>query len=205
MYKGERFNSISHLVGAALATAGLAVLVILAARQGDPWKVVSFSVYGTTLLLLFIFSTLYHSLRGKAKNIFRKLDHYAIYLLIAGTYTPFALVTLRGGWGWSLFGVIWGLAILGILSDSLPRTGPRILPVVIYVVMGWLVLIALHPLLQALPLKGIAWLVAGGLFYTVGIIFYAADESLRHAHGIWHVFVLAGSVTHYAAVLLYVA
>ena len=112
MYKGERFNSISHLAGATLATAGLAVLVVLAARQGDPWKVVSFSVYGTTLSLLFIISTLYHSLRGKAKIIFCKLDHCAIYLLIAGTYTPFALVTLRGGWGWSLFGVIWGLAIL---------------------------------------------------------------------------------------------
>ncbi|MCI0401003.1 MAG: hemolysin III family protein [Gammaproteobacteria bacterium] len=205
MYKGERFNSISHLIGAAAATAGLAVLVVLAARQGDPWKVVSFSLYGTTLLLLYIFSTLYHSLQGKAKNVFLKLDHHAIYLLIAGTYTPFTLVTLRGGWGWSLFGVIWGLAILGIVLDSLPRKGRRILPVVIYLAMGWLALIALNPLLQALPLQGIVWLVAGGLFYTAGIGFYAVADSLRHAHAIWHLFVLTGSVTHYLAVVLYVA
>ncbi len=205
MYKGERFNGISHLVGAALAAAGLAVLVVMAAHQGDPWKIVSFSLYGTSLLLLFVFSTLYHSLRGKAKTVFRKLDHHAIYVLIAGTYTPFALVTLRCSWGWELFGVIWGLAIFGIVLDSGPRTGPRILPVVIYLVMGWLALIALHSLLQALPLAGVVWLVVGGLFFTVGIVFYAADSRLRHAHGIWHVFVLAGSASHYLAILFYVA
>ncbi len=205
MYKGEKFNSITHLVGAALATAGLAVLVVMAAHQGDPWKIVSFSVYGTSLLLLFVFSTLYHSLRGKAKGIFRKLDHHAIYVLIAGTYTPFALVTLRGGLGWSLFAVIWGLAIFGIALDCLPRTGPRIVPVVIYLVMGWLALIALHPLLQALPFAGVVWLVVGGLFFTVGIVFYATDSRLRHAHGIWHVFVLTGSASHYLAILFYVA
>ncbi len=206
MYKGEKFNSISHLVGAMLAAAGLVALVAIAVQQGDPWKIVSFSVYGTSLLLLFVFSTLYHSLRGKAKTVFRKLDHHAIYVLIAGTYTPFALVTLRAGWGWSLLGVIWGLAILGIALDFRPRTGPRILPVVIYLVMGWLALIALHPLLQALPVTGVAWLVVGGLFFTVGIVFYATDNSrLRHAHGIWHVFVLTGSASHYLAILFYVA
>lgn len=205
MYTGEKFNSISALVGAALALAGAAFLVVLAARQGDPWKSVSFSVYGTALLLLFLFSTLYHSLRGKAKTIFRKLDHHAIYFLIAGTYTPFALVTLRGPWGWTIFGVIWGLAILGIVLDSLPHKGRRVVPVVIYLVMGWLGLIALRPLTEALPLAAIALLVAGGLFFTVGVVFYALTHKLRHAHGVWHVFVLSGTFTHYLAVLLYVA
>ena len=151
MYPGERFNSISHLVGAVLALAGMVALIVIAARQGDSWKLVSFSVYGACLLSLYTSSTLYHSLRHRAKAVFRRLDHLAIYLLIAGTYTPFALVTLRGGWGWSLFGAVWGLAAAGMAIEFLPRRGARILPVVIYVLMGWLVLIALKPLLQALP------------------------------------------------------
>lgn len=205
MYRGERFNGITHLVGAALALAGLALLVTVAARQGDPWKIVSFSLYGATLFMLYGFSTLYHSLRGRAKAIFRRFDHLAIYLLIAGTYTPFALVTLRGGWGWSLFGVIWGLAVVGMGLEYLPRKGPRILPVVIYLGMGWLALVALRPLWQALPLMGFVWLVAGGLCYTVGVVFYSLDEKLRHAHGIWHLFVLAGSISHYFAIYFYVA
>ena len=205
MYRGERFNGITHLVGAALALAGLALLVTLAARQGDAWKIVSFSVYGATLFMLYGFSTLYHSLRGRAKAIFRRFDHLAIYLLIAGTYTPFALVTLRGGWGWSLFGVIWGLAVVGMALEYLPRQGPRILPVVIYLGMGWLALVALRPLWQALPLMGFVWLVAGGLCYTVGVVFYSLDEKLRHAHGVWHLFVLAGSISHYFAIYFYVA
>lgn len=205
MYKGEKFNSISALVGAALALAGAALLVVMAARQGDPWKSVSFSVYGASLLLLFLFSTLYHSLRGKAKTVFRKLDHNAIYFLIAGTYTPFALVTLRGPWGWTIFGVIWGLAILGIVLDSLPHAGRRIVPVVIYLIMGWLGLIALRPLMDALPPSAIALLVTGGLLFTVGIVFYALTHKLRYAHGMWHVFVLGGTFTHYLAIFHYVA
>ena len=205
MYPGERFNGISHLIGAALALAGLALLVVNAARQADAWKIVSFSLYGATLFALYGSSTLYHSLRGRAKAIFRRLDHLAIYLLIAGTYTPFALVTLRGGWGWSLFGVVWGLAIVGMMLEYLPRQGPRILPVAIYLLMGWLALIALRPLMQALPPAGLVWLLAGGLFYTVGVLFYALDARLRHAHGVWHLFVLAGSISHYFAVLFYVA
>ena len=205
MYAGERFNSITHLVGAVLALAGVVALVVMASRQGDAWKIVSFSLYGLTLFLLYGFSTLYHSLRGRAKTIFRRFDHLAIYLLIAGTYTPFMLVSLRGAWGWSLFGVIWGLAIVGMALEFLPRRGARILPLVIYFLMGWLVLIALAPLWQALPSRGLAWLVAGGLFYTVGVIFYSLDEKLRHAHGLWHLFVLAGSISHYVAVFFYVA
>ena len=203
MYEGERFNSISHLIGAIAALVGMVVLVVLASRQGDPWKIVSFSVYGASLVALYTFSVLYHSLRGKAKTIFRKLDHHAIYLLIAGTYTPLTLVTLRGAWGWSIFGVVWGLAILGIAIDSLPQRGRRIVPVIIYLVMGWLAVMAVGPLLQVLPLAGFAGLLLGGLFYTVGIIFYALD-GVRHFHGIWHLFVLAGSVTHYFTILLYV-
>lgn len=203
MYEGERFNSISHLIGAIAALVGMVVLVVLASRQGDPWKIVSFSVYGASLVALYTFSVLYHSLRGKAKTIFRKLDHHAIYLLIAGTYTPLTLVTLRGAWGWSIFGVVWGLAILGIAIDSLPQRGRRILPVIIYLVMGWLAVIAAGPLLQALPIAGFAGLLLGGLFYTVGIIFYALD-GVRHFHGIWHLFVLAGSVSHYVTILMFV-
>lgn len=205
MYHGERFNSISHLVGAVAALAGLVVVVVIAAQQGDPWKIVSFSIYGTTLFLLYTISTLYHSLRGRAKQIFRKLDHLSIYLLIAGTYTPFTLVTLRGVWGWTLFGVIWGLAIVGMALEALPQKGNRILSIVVYVLMGWLVLFALKPLLEALPFAGFIWLLLGGVFYTGGIMFYLFDEQIRHFHGIWHLFVLAGSICHYLTILLYVA
>jgi hemolysin III len=205
MYPGERFNSISHLIGAVAALAGLVVVVVVAAQQGDPWKIVSFSVYGTTLFFLYAVSTLYHSLRGRAKRIFRKLDHYSIYFLIAGTYTPFTLVTLRGAWGWTIFGVIWGLAAVGIALESLPQQGNRVLSLVVYILMGWLVLVALKPLLEALPWAGFVWLLLGGIFYTSGVAFYLFDEKIRYFHGIWHLFVLAGSVSHYVTILFYVA
>ncbi|MBI2290817.1 MAG: hemolysin III family protein [Betaproteobacteria bacterium] len=205
MYYGERLNSSTHLMGTVLAVAGAAVLVVLAARLGDPWKIVSFSIYGFMLFALYALSTLYHSTRGKLKRVFQKLDHCSIYLLIAGTYTPFTLVTLRGAWGWSLFGVIWGLAALGIAQEAWLGKGARVLSVVIYVLMGWLSVIAIKPLIAALTPAGFAWLAAGGLFYTGGIIFYALDAKLRHGHGIWHLFVLAGSASHYLAILLYVA
>ncbi|MEO7009946.1 MAG: hemolysin III family protein [Caldimonas sp.] len=204
MYHGERFNALTHLVAAALVLPGAIVLVVLSALGGDPWKVVSVSVYGAALVLLFTFSTLYHSLRGRAKNVLRKLDHQSIYLLIAGSYTPFCLVTLRGPWGWSLFGVVWGLAALGSLQELRTRSEARILSLVIYVVMGWLALIALLPLLHALGSAGFAWVAAGGAFYTVGIVFYALDTRLTHAHGVWHLFVVAGSGAHYVAILRYV-
>jgi hemolysin III len=204
MYRGERFNSISHLVGAALALAGVVVLVVLASLQGDLWKVTSFSIYGISLFLLYTLSTLYHSLRGRAKKIFKKLDHVAIYLLIAGTYTPFTLVTLRGAWGWTLFSIIWGLAIIGIIVDSRHKEGSRAIQMIIYLLMGWLILFAMNPLVQVLPAGALVLLVLGGVFYTSGIIFYALDERIKHAHGIWHLFVLAGSISHYLAVLLYI-
>ncbi|OGA97371.1 MAG: hemolysin III [Burkholderiales bacterium RIFCSPHIGHO2_12_FULL_61_11] len=205
MYYGERFNSISHLLGAALAVAGSSLLIVLAARLGDPWKIVSFSVYGSMLVVLYVFSTLYHSVRGRAKDVLRKFDHCSIYLLIAGSYTPFALVSLRGAWGWSLLGVVWGLGLFGILQEIWLAKGARVLSLVIYVLMGWLALVAVSPLWQALTPAGFAWLAAGGVFYTVGIFFYATDHKLRHGHGLWHLFVLAGSICHFFTVLLYVA
>ncbi len=204
MDKNEVFNSVTHLSGAAAAVVGLIVLVVVASGSGDPAKIVSCSVYGVTLLLLYTFSALYHSTSGRMKKVFRLLDHHAIYLLIAGTYTPFMLVTLRGAWGWSLFGVVWGLAILGIIVDSLPQRGKRIVPLVIYLVMGWMMLTALGPLRRALPAQGLLWLIAGGIFYTSGIVFYVLDKRVSYFHGIWHLFVLAGSVSHYFAVLFYV-
>lgn len=204
MYYGERFNAITHTVGAVLALAGSVALIVVAARDGDPWKLLSVAVYGATLVLLYSFSALYHSLRGRAKNILRELDHHSIYLLIAGTYTPFCLITLSGPWGWSLFGVVWGLAALGSLQELWFKQGARILSVVIYVVMGWVALVAIVQLFHALGPAGFAWLVAGGLFYTAGIVFYALDTRMRHAHGIWHLFVLAGSAAHYVAILKYV-
>lgn len=205
MYYGERFNSITHLVGACLACAGLAVLVAWAALYGDPPRIVSFSIYGGTLLLLYTCSTLYHSLRGPAKRVFQYLDHGAIYLLIAGTYTPFALVAIRGRLGWSILSAVWGLALAGILLEFRRAKGRRLLAVAIYIVMGWLGVVAIRPLAGALGPAGVAWLLAGGVFYTGGIAFYALDKRLPLGHGIWHLFVLAGSVAHYLAILLYLA
>lgn len=204
MYYGEKFNAWSHLIGGLLALCGAVALIVLAAIDGDPRKLVSVSVYGTTLVLLYSTSTLYHSLRGRSKIIFRKLDHLAIYLLIAGSYTPFCLVTLRGGWGWPLFFIVWGLAIFGMLQEIKPRSEARILSLVIYALMGWIILVAVEPLLLALGHAGFAWLAAGGVLYTVGIIFYAFDERFRHWHGIWHLFVIGGSAMHFVAILFYV-
>lgn len=203
MYEGERFNSISHLVGAALALIGTAVLLSLAGTSGGAIRLVSFSVYGVSLFLLYLSSTLYHSLRGRAKALFRVLDHHAIYLLIAGTYTPFSLVALGGATGWWLFGAVWGLALLGIFTDTLRGRGGGLLSVIIYLSMGWLVLLVLEPILAALPPGGFRLLLAGGLLYTIGVLFYALENAWRWAHGIWHLFVLAGSCSHYFAILLY--
>jgi hemolysin III len=204
--RGEQFNTITHLIGATLALAGLVLLVVFASLQGDPWMIVSFSVYGFTLFTLYLVSTLYHGLNGKAKSLFHVFDHQAIYLLIAGTYTPFTLVTLKGGWGWSIFGVIWGVAIFGLVLDALPvvRKGRRILPVVIYVLMGWIIVIALTPLMANLSGAGFLWLLLGGISYTVGIVFYALSSRYTYAHGIWHLFVLSGSICHFFSILFHV-
>ncbi len=204
MYRGERFNSISHVIGAVLAFMGLVLLVVTAVQQGDPWKIVSFSIYGGSLLLLYLSSATYHSIRGRAKPILQKCDHLSIYLLIAGSYTPYALITLRGGWGWMLFAAIWSLAVLGMMIEFLPQNRGRIVSLVIYLVMGWLLLIVIKPMLHALPGKGMALLVMGGVFYTSGVIFYALDEKFLHFHGVWHLFVMAGSISHYFSVLFFV-
>ncbi|RZA34506.1 MAG: hemolysin III family protein [Lysobacteraceae bacterium] len=205
MDHGERFNSISHAVGAVLAACGGALLIVVAARSGDPWKIVSCSVYAAMLLILYLTSTLYHSQHGAAKDVLRKMDHCAIYLLIAGSYTPFTLVTLRGTVGWTLFAVVWTLALFGILQEVWYATRTRVLSLVIYLVMGWLALVCIGPLVDAFGRAGFAWLAAGGLFYTLGIVFYATDHKLRHGHGIWHLFVMAGSSCHYTVVLFHVA
>ena len=204
MYHGEKFNAWTHLVAAALALAGAVWLLMLALPSGDPWKVFSVAVYGVTLVILYSASTLYHSVRGRAKRILQKLDHLSIYLLIAGSYTPFCLVTLRGPWGWSLFAIVWALAVGGMLQEIKPRSEARVMSLVIYAVMGWIVLVAIKPLIAGLGMAGFIWLAAGGGLYTVGIIFYAFDERFRHWHGIWHLFVMAGSLAHFIAILRYV-
>ena len=204
MYYGERLNGFTHLAGTVLAAIGAPVLVVLAARSGDAWKIVGFATYSAALLLLYGASTLYHSVRGRAKAILRKLDHCSIYLLIAGTYTPFALVTLRGPWGWTLFGLAWGLTALGIAQEFVFGKGARRLSILIYVVMGWMGVAALRPLAAGLGAPGLAWLLAGGLLYTGGIVFYLLDERVRHFHGVWHLFVLGGSAAHFIAIAFYV-
>lgn len=207
MYKGEKLNSITHLAGTALAIAGTAVLITKAAQHDGARAVVSVSIFGAMLIVLYLFSTLYHSIGGRAKRVLQKFDHSSIYLLIAGTYTPFTLVALNRvspPWGWSLFGVVWGLAAFGITQELLIGERTRAISYLLYVVMGWVIVLALKPLLQALPSGGLYWLVGGGLAYTFGIIFYALDTRLKHSHGIWHLFVLAGSLCHYISVAGYV-
>ena len=204
MYHGEKFNSISHLVGASMVVIGATVLITIAALTGDVLKITSSVVYSLTLLLLYLFSTLYHSIRGNAKLVLQKFDHCSIYLLIAGTYTPFCLVTLQGKIGWILFAIVWGLAVIGIVQELFFANAARIASLVIYVLMGWSVLLFIKPLIAALGSAGFIWLAAGGIIYSVGIIFYVIDERMRHAHGIWHLFVLGGSICHFVTVLCYV-
>ena len=206
MEQGEKFNTYSHLAGALLALVGSVVLIVLGALSGDVWKIVSFSIYGATLVLLYSFSTLYHNAsQGTVKHFLMKLDHNAIYLLIAGSYTPFSLVSLRGTWGWSLFGVVWGLALLGMLQETFFAQKSRKLSLLIYITMGWVAIVALIPLVKVLSWAGFAWVAAGGVTYTLGIIFYLNDKKFTHWHGIWHLFVLAGSALHFFAILFYVA
>lgn len=200
----EIANSITHGVGALLSIAGLVILATLAARHGNAWHIVSCSIFGATLFLLYTASTLYHSIpHARAKQILRIIDHSAIFLLIAGTYTPFTLVNLRGPWGWSLFGTVWGLALLGIILELTPWRRLRLLSVALYLGMGWAVVVAAKPLLDSVATGGLVLLAAGGLTYTLGVIFYAW-RSLPHHHAIWHLFVLTGSVLHFFAVLFYV-
>ncbi len=202
MYHGEKFNSISHLVGALFALAGGAVLITIAALDGSIAKIVSYSVYSATLFILYLTSTLYHSIPGPTKRIFRVLDHQSIYLLIAGSYTPYAMVSLDDRLGWWVLGIIWSLALFGMVMDGVRRHGRRIVSVLLYLVMGWFVVFALDDFVNALSAASMGWLIAGGLFYTIGVIFFALDSWYPWCHGIWHLFVIAGSTCHYISIFL---
>jgi hemolysin III len=203
-FREEVANSITHGFGLALSVIGLAVLLMLACLYGTALHIVSCSVYGATLVMLYAASTLYHSFRSpRMKHIFKVIDHCAIYLLIAGTYTPFTLVMLRGGWGWCLFGIVWMLTFVGIVFKIFFVNKFQIISTMIYVLMGWLAIVAIKPMVSTIPLGCIIWLVAGGLFYTIGVVFFAWNK-LPYNHAIWHVFVIAGSICHFLAVLLYV-
>ncbi|MCP4424838.1 MAG: hemolysin III family protein [Chloroflexi bacterium] len=202
--KEEVWNGITHGIGTALAIAGLTVLVSLAAINGDSWRVVSFSIYGSTLVLLYLASTLYHSIQiPKVKRVLQVLDHAAIYLLIAGSYTPFLLVNMRGQLGWTLFGVVWGLALLGIALRTIFVGQFEKLAVAGYVLMGWLMVVGFKEMQLTIPSGGVALILAGGITYTVGVVFFAWRK-LPYNHAIWHLFVLGGSVCHFLAILFYV-
>jgi hemolysin III len=205
MEPGEIFNSATHLGGSLFAVAGLAGLLATSIPTHDPRRIASFAIYGGTLVALYLFSTLYHALSGRAKRVFRRLDHTSIYLLIAGTYTPFALVSLRGPIGTGLLVAVWTLAALGILQEFLLPRRLRALSVTLYLLMGWLALLVFIPLHRAIGSAGMAWLFGGGMLYTAGVYFYLVDEKYAHSHGVFHLFVLGGSVLHFLVVLLFVA
>jgi len=200
----EIWNGITHGIGTGLAIAGLTVLVVLAVMNGDSWRVVSFSIYGGTLVLLYLASTLYHSIQvPKVKQVLRLFDHAAIYLLIAGTYTPFLLVNMRGQLGWTLLAVVWGIALVGIIFRTIFFGRFEVLTTIGYVLMGWLMVVAYKEMMVAVPTGGIILIAAGGLSYTVGVIFYAWKK-LPYNHAIWHLFVLGGSICHYFAMVFHV-
>jgi hemolysin III len=200
----ERANQVTHGIGIVLGLVGWVLLVVASVRHGDAWHVVSTAVFGAMLVLLYTTSTLYHSFAAeRTRQMLRKFDHAAIFLLIAGTYTPFVLVTLRGPWGWSIFGVVWGLAIIGVVLKFWFAGRFQVVSTLIYVAMGWIVLVAIEPLLVALPTGGLKLLVAGGLCYTGGAVFYLW-RGLPYHHAIWHLFVLGGSICHWASVFFYV-
>ncbi len=201
----EIANSISHGVGFLATLAAAPILIVAAVGRGDAAGIVGASIFAASLVMLYFTSTLYHALpRTRAKRVFRILDHGAIYLLIAGTYTPFTLGVLKGGWGWTLFGIVWGFAVMGVVFKATAGFRFPLFSTLVYLGMGWLVIVAIHPLWQRLPFWGLFWLVAGGLAYTLGIPFFAAKK-LRYSHFVWHLFVILGTVCHFIAVLRYSA
>jgi hemolysin III len=200
----ELTNCISHGIGLIAALIGAPFLISHAAQYGDSKFIVGVSVFSLTTILLYLASTAYHILPiGKAKRILNVIDHSIIFLLIAGTYTPFTLGVLHGAWGWTLFGLVWGLALVGVLLKTFNKISHPVLSNGLYLLMGWIVIIAIEPLLSRMPIAGFLWLLAGGLFYTVGIIFYITDSRIKYGHLIWHLFVMAGTVSHYFAILWY--
>jgi hemolysin III len=208
MYYGEKLNSISHLVGATLALVGLGALLAVSIETRDPWIISSFSVFGISMVLLYTMSTLYHSFSPPGlKRIFQIFDHVSIYLLIAGTYTPYMLVTQRDGNGWLIMGIVWALAVAGILSEIfLSGRAIKVGQMIIYFAMGWACSFDFSSLKAVLPPTGLLWLTIGGIAYTTGVVFYILDKmnKLNHAHGIWHFFVLAGSLSHFVSIIGYV-
>lgn len=207
MYYGEKFNSISHLVGAVLALIGFGALLTVGIQQNNWATIVSFTVFGFTLIVLYTMSTLYHSFHPpKLKRIFQKLDHIAIYLLIAGTYTPYMVISLWDGNGPVMLLVVWGLALLGLLLDLIVSRRIEVLQILIYLLMGWICAFEYTSLSASIPTPGIMWLTIGGITYTIGVVFYVLDnmKRLRHAHGIWHLFVLLGSISHFISIIGYV-
>jgi hemolysin III len=202
----EIANGISHGLGAVAALVAIPVLLVHAARHADAAFIAGASVFCASIFLLYLASTLYHALpAGKAKRVFRVLDHSSIFLLIAGTYTPFTLGVLRGPWGWTLFGLVWGLAVAGVALKASGRASHPVFSTGLYLLMGWLVVIAVDPLFARVPTAGLLWLLAGGLCYTVGVVFFALDGWLPYGHLVWHLFVMAGTACHYVAVLWYAA
>ena len=198
----EIFNSVSHGTGGALAVAGTVVLIVCSAIYSDAWAVVSSCIYGASLIILYTMSTLYHAITNeKAKKFFRIMDHNTIFFLIAGTYTPITLAFMRGALGWVLFGVVWAAAIVGIVLNSIDLERVRKPSVVCYVAMGWVIIIAFKPFIESVPTISLVFLLIGGAFYTIGVIFYALKK-VRYFHSVWHLFTVAGSVFHYFAVLL---
>jgi len=200
----EYANIATHAVGVLLSIVALVLMVVFAAENGDPYFIVAVSIFGATLILLYLMSTLYHSFRHpKVKHVFRVFDHSCIYLLIAGSYTPFTLVSMRGGWGWTLFGITWGLALCGIVFKIFFTKRFNILSTLMYIALGWLVVVAAKPIIASVPTGGIVWLFAGGMLYTSGVVFYVWRRVPYH-HAIWHLFVMAGSFCHFLAVYYYV-
>jgi hemolysin III len=205
--RGEELaNSISHAIGLIAALVATPFLIKLAAQRGDSPFLVGVSIFAASMVLLYLSSTIYHALpAGRAKGVFRIIEHSAIYLLIAGTYTPFTLGILHGAWGWTLLGLIWGLAAAGVALKAFGKMSHPLFSTSLYLLMGWLIVIAVNPLYERLPATGLLWLVTGGLAYTLGVVFFAVDSRLRYGHFIWHLFVMAGTACHYFAVLWYAA
>lgn len=202
--KEEIVNAITHGLGTLLAISALILLVIFATINGNSYHIVGCSIFGASLILLYSMSTLYHAVRiPRLKKIFRALDHSSIFLLIAGTYTPFTLVNLHGSWGWTIFGVVWGMAIVGIILETVTKQKFKKISLALYISMGWLIIVAIKPLLSTVDTGGIILLVSGGLCYSLGVIFYIWKSLVFH-HAIWHLFVLAGSILHFFAVFFYV-
>lgn len=205
MYVGERLNSYTHLIGVILASIGASLILSVAIEKSDAVRIIAFGIYGIIQVALYSVSTIYHSTQGKKKDFFRLLDYLSIYLMIAGSYTPITLLVLPGAWGWALFGIVWGLALIGIVQELWIGKRTRRFSLIIYLLMGWLVLVAIKPLINSLPLNGLLWIVGGGLAYTLGVVFFVLDEKIKHFHGIWHICVMLGGFCQFICLYKYVA